>query len=581
MTGIKEHRSSLANTSSGEEDESCLKFVEEMVAREKRRDPSFPSIVLSKIGHGSHSKDQAVDIRVVDSHVDIAAGRGLSGAAASAQFAVAHRAGHHAEWIGSHTAQFTDRWLWLGGRCVVTVGEGLRVVIPEVLKEELEAPGNGVDALCQRVIQLGWNGILFGARADCAVEETLEGLRNLGPLIARFHKHGLRVGIRPTVVRLAKSPVSTCPVNTDYHEHVVTALRSWLWSPAVSDSERPDTLLWESRCRSSQFSTDPSADGLLYHDLLTAELGMVEAAAACRINVTFLVPWRQQLPEGRQIDAMMRLCQHASKGTSIAYSGVSNGGSATGGDNGVGRLHPLWNQLREYGHVPATKLLPVVNVGGVGQGEGLWPCSYLSELEACLPLMAASPCSGAIAVTNTVPELDAMLGGSLWAAGCALNTGRAASVFFDTWRRAYRSSWSDRECEVVAVATRLASRASLALAKVEGDALRDLAETLFSESRYLKRMSEGGDPELQALVTPFVRDVRRMIMGAAQTKGLSLGNVATSDDSGFGFWTAMRQGAEGGVASGGNVMVLSEPRSADESESVLVEAQRKNRCREM
>lgn len=108
----------------------------------------------------------------------------------------------------------------------------------------------------------------------------------------------------------------------------------------------------------------------------------------------------------------------------------------------VGILHPFWHKLRKSQDCSHTPLLPVVNIGSVGLGEGLWPALTLDLSQEFYERAVRHPFAGMIARVSQLPKREGLLDCSLWVAAQVLWNRTPPQRAADTWFLANRPDMS-------------------------------------------------------------------------------------------------------------------------------------------
>ena len=169
-------------------------------------------------------------------------------------------------------------------------------------------------------------------------------------------------------------------------------------------------------------------------ELLTEEMQLLEDSLKGIGSLIFFLPVTESSVERRGKD-LIALSQAAGPGTILAFSSVS------------GRVHrdhkaphPVWKLLRSLPYKITTPLLPIVNLGGIKHGEGLWPSLPFDLYDSYLSRMHRHQFAGAIALVNHLPSGMGMLHGSLWIGGQILWREMSSDLLAETWLSAFRNA---------------------------------------------------------------------------------------------------------------------------------------------
>jgi hypothetical protein len=240
--------------------------------------------------------------------------------------------------------------------------------------------------------------------------------------------------------------------------------------------------------------------------------------------------------------------------------------------------HPLWEKIRTAKYSCCMNLLPIVNIGLVNQGEGLWPILSLDKISLYLERCKPGRFSGAVIVTSHTPREDAILSCSLWTASQVLWGNGEGGLLAETWFKAYRPDlyqhpgWQTLLREMREVAINIGLLRSLLkekrgdIAKEEfrilTDSILSRLKCLFAKINNLK--SNGSErPNLKEYFSYFYRDARRLILRFLQHYQMPLLGVLDGDDMKPSFWTEISNANSQGITSGVNVVLLEEPRKGD------------------
>lgn len=438
-------------------------------------------------------------------------------------FLLAAKAGHVAA-LKEAPPVVADRWLWLPGERVAHLREGFSIALPACITErDLANPEEKAKRLKSKLFALGYNGLIFGARRDLPAGEAFVGAPFLGPLLKALHQLGVETALQPTLRK--ETFGGSCPVNPSYSRKVKEGLSSWL----QREGEAPKALLWWSRSADRSFHHDPAAGEYLQNELILEELRMVEKAVAGKCKLFFYLnqSWEGKEKAVRQ-NCLKLLCDESEKGTQILFSATASEPTKV-----TEISHPFLKDLREREGALHTQLLPIVNLGGVGQGEGLWPCVYVREASK----LFQNHSGGMIALANTLPELDSLLGASLWSGAQTLLKKGSPESHFETWLQALRPHWKDEDRLALSEASLLAAGLKEIQQSKSDEGLKNRLSALIFRERVLQQFEV--QPDQKLLLTAFARDFKRIVGYIANQKGVALGAMIEGDINGPGFWTTL------------------------------------------
>ncbi len=413
------------------------------------------------------------------------------------------KSGFVSEFIGKQEAIFSWRILWLKGA-------------HELLS---------IDSLCRKISRLGFNAVIL--------EEVPQD-------ISVFKAYGIRLILKPAVEDLG----NFCPLDEEWP--VRFAEKIALLPPV-------DALFWEGCFTKTTFLNHPKARDLLQYDLAVMELEALQVGLAGHFPLIY------QLPNDLCAEWLPEFLDESGKETMIAFSALA-------GDPAKDHLpeNPLWKMLRKCPDISYTPLLPVINGGAIGQGDGLWPIIPVDTLECVISHLENPPFQGAIVMTKTVPDQAAFLDGALWTAGQSLSRGRSPRRLLEAWCAAYHPQMQGVELlnEVRNASKQLSLVRSLTQ-KMPTEECRVLADSLLAQLNRIQLLAAKDEdqalPSLKEYFTFFARDARRQVLHFLQSHHLPLVNVLNGEDLLESFWTGIGQMGNSGIGSGAKVALLSQP----------------------
>jgi len=473
-----------------------------------------------------------------DGLITVRASTSLGAAYGCAQLANAALSGCVAEYLGYQEPRFPLRPLWLGGHRALGVSDSVKIALPGfITSDHLEDPEHALEVFCQRIIEFGYNAVIFGAREDVLVMHSLESSVGTDKLFEFLRHCGLKVIIKPTIVmKHQQSDYSVCPTNPEYVAGITEALQEWLHISAQS----PDYVLWETKSNDAHFFHHPSAVKATHYDLVVAEVAMIEKALEGRASLIAYLSSPNESCAQKQAAWLSQLCDDVGDSTMIAFSAV-----AGYPHEDYRPQHPFWEELHRSPDTSATPLLPIINAGCLGIGEGLWPVLSVDATDKVMCRLYRHPFAGAIAITNGLPMLQGLLGCSLWVAGHALWTSYSPAVLTDTWLAARRPELKNPKClRILDNGRRIALE--LEALRASGrehstEALHTKLEKLLLQLADLEGCSCG--EQMSAFVENFTSDARRLIVLLAQQCSIPLGDILHNDNATKGFWTRCSKGS--------------------------------------
>jgi hypothetical protein len=364
-------------------------------------------------------------------------------------------------------------------------------------------------------------------------------------LCQALERFGLQVILKPKL-----DLEDCCPVDDSYAGQVERELGRCLAAFPTA------TILWESRWADPHFMDAAAAERYTQYELVVKEEKMVEKALASGSSLIFYVASPTVATAKTQAEWLEKLCDEVGAKTTLAFSAVAGNPS----EDWRG-LHPVWKKLRESIDVSSTRLLPFVNVGCLGLGEGLWPLLSIDLIDQVISRMQRHQFAGFVSVVNHLPTSKGLLACNLFAAGQALWGRRSAPLAAETFFKANHPEFaSERFFDVASQARRLVFKLYQLRARGSDRDRLTIEELLAS----IKAMEAGVfDSALQLLVHHFAKDIKRMIVLTAKALGIPCPNALGNEDHRGGFWTRATQGA----ATPATVTILDAP-LRDETDSV-------------
>ncbi|MCE5316664.1 MAG: hypothetical protein LLG04_04795 [Parachlamydia sp.] len=266
------------------------------------------------------------------------------------------------------------RPLWLKSDRLVPLNNGVSVAVPSVWLPQCS----------DRLRELGYNALLLGVRGEVPQESASSWIPGDIPLLIKpyFDTRG-------------------CPLDPSWRGRMIPCLDTLCRRiPNLCG------IFWESGLLDPSYSSHSSASDATLADMVFEEMRILERAIDGRTRLIFYVPADKV---GRQAGWISSLCDEAGGETSIAFSSVKG---HPWHDHLP--LHPLWEVLAASPDVSSTPLMPIVNLGMVGMGNGLWPCVPFDLFERCLARCVRHPFEGPIVLADQLPGKGGALECSLW-----------------------------------------------------------------------------------------------------------------------------------------------------------------------
>lgn len=455
--------------------------------------------------------------------------------------------GHLPEYIGEMVPRFPLRPLWVGCDVKVFLNPLMESAIPSYAIDRSK-----LEKLCERTVELGYNAILFGRREGMSIVSGEAIQTDWKAICTCLHEYGLKIIVKASIIDQINEVHS--PANKKFKKIVQNSIIEF--RDAVQGI---DFLFWESELLHPHYCQCKEADESTLKELVFMEMQSIEEALGNKTALIFYVPAPNLLTASIHSQWLSELTHEAAGKTIIAFSSFA-------GDpvHDHAPLHPFWDQLRTHMHSSSTALLPLVNIGGVKQGEGLWPSLSLDLLDAILNRTERHSFAGVISLVNFLPPPGGLLDCVLWITSEMLWRKRDAFLLAETWFSAYHPEWNfpafaEDFKSIRQIAIHLSRLRSLnlelgrdAISSEEGKAL---SETLLATLKALEikcgKIKKNSDaPSFYEYFMHFARDARRIILYFLQCLNISIPNVLNQEDLQESFWTQFSQSGGQGIRSG-------------------------------
>jgi hypothetical protein len=351
------------------------------------------------------------------------------------------------------------------------------------------------------------------------------------------------LALKPRIVRTFGG-AAVCPLDHSYRQELANALDDFL-----IETEGCDALYWESPCLTPGFENNPSARDCLKSDLVIKELRMLEEILGCRTQLIYYLPASCFSEAAEQSEWMAELCDAAGKNTVIAFPAA---GGQLSDDHAA--PHPFWKELRRSPDISSTRLMPVINCGGIEQGEGLWPNLPMDLIQTYLPRCYRHTFAGIAIPCPALPGEGSFLEGALWIASQAQWRDLPAELLAETWHAARRPSEEYGESKIRLENIREVIKGISSLRQLVNQKARSLIPTAENRAKVERvialiklldcQLSASGIPAMQDHPPTlddyqlyFLRDAKRMTAYLAQHLSVPTPHLLQGQDLGEGFWT--------------------------------------------
>lgn len=500
--------------------------------------PKSP-LVIWKAGNQAHQ--EGFSCRYAKKTVHLEATNLASALFGIHQLRVGLASGHQGEFYGDWKPKFPLRPLWSCVDSEIKLSAHMGVGIPSQFKDS-----QYLHRFCQRTLELGYNAIVFGIQSTVA--PTCVNIE-LDFIVSFLHQYGLKVIVKP---HLKDINLKKCPIDKSYTSFIKNELHQlFKKAPAI------DFLFWEAEFQTAESMQHVDAQEMTEAELVRAEiLSIEESISHTNVSLIFYIPSQNKTQAFSQANWFPQLSDEVSDETVLAFSATA--GSLTDGHLGP---HPFWNSLRCSPDISSTRFLPIVNIGAVQQGDGLWPVLTLDTAQEYLSRCYRHQFAGVMGLIPQLPCLGALLDCNLWVSAQFLWKPQSPELLAETWFTAHRpdlnyGSVKNLLKKVREMSLELNYLRSLNNEKprdsVANDELRALAETLLIRLKHMQMVVEkmanthgekSINPTWNDYFAFFARDAKRIIMHTLQGLRISSLTVRVEDDQQPGFWTELKNGS--------------------------------------
>lgn len=444
----------------------------------------------------------------------------LAAAYAIQQLDIARKANHIGDFLGDIQPTFKLRPLWIN---------------PSILQEK------HLDTYCRRTLELGYNCWIIGSYREGMFTSDPIPKWNTGAIRIITKSYGIKLIYKPQLLRTFEY-AAVCPIDQTYQNELHQLLTQW-----IADHGECDGIFWESPCHHQGYENGRGAKELLRPDLAAMEMQVLENILK-KIPLFFYIPSKDLKDAQQQSTWMLKLSNSAAKSTCIAFSAVAGGIFED-------HLppHPVWEELRKTIHPSASALMPILNCGGIDQGEGLWPTLPLDLLQNFIPRSSKFSILGFAIPAPAIPSAGGFLDASLWMAAQMQWRNLPISLLAETWfnvfhpKEPFSKHYQTLEqfrsiVKEISHIRSIAHQPSRQLipppdcrSRIDSTvALLKHLDTVMSISPSAHTPQK---PGLREYYPFFSRDVKKILSLFAQHLGVPTPHLMQGHDQGDGFWT--------------------------------------------
>jgi hypothetical protein len=440
----------------------------------------------------------------------------------------------HWEMSGEWRPRFALRPLWVGSEQEIALSPGVSVFAPIELCQAAEGDEVKFEKFCKRILGLGYNAIILG-RWSASHSESPKPSSIIKTICSTLHEYGLKVIIKP---QLTYPYPNRCLLENTYKDFLQHSLK-------LLNQQIPhcDALFWESECWTPDCQEHPLAREITQADLVRDEITLLQNVLENRTLIYFVPAINSEIAL-EQSKWLPSICDDMGNKSILAFPAVS-------GEFFADHLppHPLWNALRSSPDISSTPLMPIVNLGSVNQGEGLWPSINIELIERYISGCHRHFFAGVIVATNRISTKGTFLDCNLWLASQAMWTNRSVSSLLESWFLAERKDLEFMTLSEAIIDLRSLTLKLSRLRAIEEDSqlmtqeeCRAIVDSILPKLKELQLLLEKKGnkktdrPTLYDYYLPFVKDARLITLRALQNMHLPLLHMKKEEDGQGGFW---------------------------------------------
>ncbi len=401
---------------------------------EKTINSRLPKLVISL----KNTASESYCARYAAGKLSIEAGSLLAQTYAISHLSTAIKAGHLSDFIGENTPRFPLRPLWLKALTEIYLTDSLSIHLPDfMLAEDANLL---IPRFCKRLIECGYNSILIGSHDNCITPSSpntkINSADNLAAIFQQLSDHGIKILLKPNFAANQDGSCSCPSKSTSTRSPPLHILLGSSFDFLFKLFPKIEAFFWESLYLSPAFRNDVlsiDATDATDAEIALAEVQMLEKCIQGRSKLILYMPSNHHDEALRQARWITKFIDDMGKNSILAFNAVSGGHFD---DHSLD--HPLWELLRTSPDTSSTAFLPIINIGLIKQGEGLWPTTNFDLLDRFLPRCNRHRFEGIIGLVSHIPESGSLLDCNLWVAGQTLWRFQPTSLLAETWFKAFR-----------------------------------------------------------------------------------------------------------------------------------------------
>lgn len=433
--------------------------------------------------------------------------------------------------------QISIRPLFFYGTHLYQLSASISVVLPDLLNEQWKEQ---LHLLCQRAIGFGYNALIFGYKEGFQSDISAPSIEQ--EYFDIIKEYDLKIIIQPF---FQTCPDCTrCPLDLalkQFYEHNFSEIKKKY--PKIDD------LYFRSNYLNKDFLNHPQAGKWTYKELILEEIKTL--AKCANRKLLYYVPASESLQAEKVSEWMMDLLVEIPKNVWIVFS-------AKRGDPFLDHLpsHPFWSKVYTLAWGAKLPVLPMINIGGILQGEGLWTLHNTDLIEHYVGKAIQFQMEGVITLANTLPSPESFLGLSLWLNSRMMWNPKEKSAWLqERWHQMYHKDWCFEHyllslTTVRQLSLKLSLLRTLILEPLQEiytqEDYRLIAETLYHRLNELHHFNEKNKSSLvKDSIFYFVRDAKNILSYFLQAFNISLLGMQNDKEVHEAFWTSIQTGGAG------------------------------------
>lgn len=294
----------------------------------------------------------------------------------------------HTQFFKKNKSPFKHRILFIKCSTFVSLTENLGIYLPEQLKNF-----NYLKVFCERILEIGYNSVVFGDfNTFETLDNTIEPYNDLIDIIDYFDKNEINLIINPVIFL-------TNEIKAFHHKNTAEKIKIALneykaFFPHIKN------LFWTSLFEEDDFQYHPCGKSLTKEDKTIHEIKILQENLPNSTHLFYYIPCKNESSLIQQNFWLQNLNFEIKKNVNLVFSAVS--GSP---DQDHRQDHPFWKKIENSYH---PSLIPILNTGGVEQGEGLWP-NFPFEHSKFIELAKRHKIQGVIHLCPELPKEGSFL----------------------------------------------------------------------------------------------------------------------------------------------------------------------------